>query len=125
MALLALSTDASALALGKLNIRSALGEPLRAEIEVTEITAAEADGLRVNIASQAAFNAAGVTYNPALADVRVNLQRRADGRYVVSLNGNRSMNDPFIDLLLEANWSAGRVVRDYTVLLDPPSSPKS
>src|SRR5688572_33013145 len=85
VALLALSTDASALALGKLNIRSALGEPLRAEIEVTEITAAEADGLRVNIASQAAFNAAGVTYNPALADVRVNLQRRADGRYVVSL----------------------------------------
>ncbi|MGR4870778.1 FimV/HubP family polar landmark protein [Variovorax sp. LARHSF232] len=125
MALLALSTDASALALGKLNVRSALGEPLRAEIEVTEITAAEADGLRINIASPAAFGAAGVTYNPALGDVRVNLQRRADGRYIISLNGNRSMNDPFIDLLMEANWSAGRVVRDYTVLLDPPSSPKS
>lgn len=108
-----------------MNIRSALGEPLRAEIEVTEITAAEADGLRINIASPAAFNAAGVNYNPALGDVRVNLQRRADGRYIISLSGNRSMNDPFIDLLLEANWSSGRMVRDYTVLLDPPSSPKS
>lgn len=108
-----------------MNIRSALGEPLRAEIEVTEITAAEADGLRINIASPAAFSAAGVNYNPALGDVRVNVQRRADGRYIISLSGNRSMNDPFIDLLLEANWSSGRMVRDYTVLLDPPSSPKS
>ena len=125
LTLSALSTDASALALGRLNVRSALGEPLRAEIEVTEITAAEADGLRINIASPAAFNAAGVSYNPALGDVRVNLQRRADGRYVISLTGNRSLNDPFIDLLLEANWSSGRVVRDYTVLLDPPANPKS
>ncbi|WP_353506208.1 FimV/HubP family polar landmark protein [Variovorax brevis] len=121
----AMSTQANALALGRLNVQSHLGEPLRAEIEVTEITPAEADGLKINIASQAAFNAAGVAYNPALADVRVGLQRRADGRYIVRLNGNRSMNDPFIDLLLEANWSSGRVVRDYTVLLDPPSSPKA
>ena len=125
VALGTLTTDASALALGQLNVRSALGEPLRADIEVTEITAAEADGLRINIASPAAFSAAGVNYNPSLGDVRVNLQRRANGRYVINLTGNRSMNDPFIDLLLEANWSSGRVVRDYTVLLDPPSSPKS
>ena len=125
LALSTLAADASALALGRMNVRSALGEPLRAEIEVTEVTAAEADGLRINIASPSAFAAAGVSYNPALGDVRVALQRRADGRYVISLTGNRSMNDPFIDLLLEANWSAGRVVRDYTVLLDPPASPKS
>ncbi|RZI70868.1 MAG: hypothetical protein EOP80_16065, partial [Variovorax sp.] len=50
------------------------------------------------------------------------LQRRADGRYVIRLTGTRPLNDPFIDLLLEANWGSGRVVRDYTVLLDPPSS---
>lgn len=125
VALSTLAADASALALGQLNVRSALGEPLRAEIDITEMTAAEADGLRVNIASPAAFSAAGVNYNPALGEVRVNVQRRANGRYVISLTGNRSMNDPFIDLLLEANWSSGRMVRDYTVLLDPPSSPKS
>ncbi|MBS0344090.1 MAG: hypothetical protein JSS56_26595, partial [Proteobacteria bacterium] len=96
VALSTLAADANALALGQLNVRSALGEPLRAEIEITEMTTAEADGLRVNIASPAAFNAAGVTYNPALGDVRVNIQRRANGRYVIGLAGNRSMNDPFI-----------------------------
>ncbi|MET0543183.1 MAG: FimV/HubP family polar landmark protein [Variovorax sp.] len=119
---LVVSTDASALALGRLNVQSALGEPLRAEIDVTEISAAEADSMKLNIASPQAFQAAGVAYNSALADVRMTLQRRADGRYVVRLAGNRSLNDPFIDLLLEANWGGGRVVRDYTVLLDPPRS---
>ncbi|WP_305729947.1 FimV family protein, partial [Variovorax sp. dw_308] len=119
---LVVSTDASALALGRLNVQSALGEPLRAEIDVTEISAAEADSMKLNIASPEAFQAAGVAYNTALADVRMVLQRRADGRYVVRLAGNRSLNDPFIDLLLEANWGGGRVVRDYTVLLDPPRS---
>jgi len=117
-----LAADASALALGRLNVQSALGEPLRAEIEVTEITAAEADSLKVNIASAEAFRAAGVPYNAALSDVRVGVQKRADGRYVVRLTSNRLVSEPFVDLLLEANWGSGRVVRDYTVLLDPPTS---
>lgn len=117
-----LAADASALALGRLNVQSALGEPLRAEIEVTEITAAEADSLKVNIASSEAFRAAGVPYNAALSDVRVGVQKRADGRYVVRLTSNRLLSEPFVDLLLEANWGSGRVVRDYTVLLDPPTS---
>ncbi|VTU27207.1 hypothetical protein SRS16CHR_04015 [Variovorax sp. SRS16] len=116
------STDASALALGRLNVQSALGEPLRAEIDVTEISASEADGLRIAIASPEAFRAAGVPYNAVLSDMRVGLQRRANGRYVVRLTSNRQVSEPFIDLLLEANWNSGRIVRDYTVLLDPPGS---
>lgn len=114
--------DAHALSLGRMNVQSAIGEPLRAEIEIAEMSAAEADGLRINIASQDAFRAAGVPYNAALSDVRSALQRRPDGRYVVRLTSNRSVSDPFIDLLLEANWNTGRIVRDYTVLLDPPAS---
>jgi pilus assembly protein FimV len=115
------STDASAFALGQLKVQSALGEPLRAEIDVTEIAASEAEGLKINIATAEAFKSAGVPYNSALSDVKATLQRRAGGQYVVRLSGNRPLNDPFIDLLLEANGSSGRIVRDYTVLLDPPS----
>ncbi|MFH0134093.1 FimV/HubP family polar landmark protein [Variovorax sp. VaC1] len=116
------STDASAFALGQLKVQSALGEPLRAEIEVTEIAATEADGLKINIATAEAFKNAGVPYNTALSDVKATLQRRAGGQYVVRLSGNRPLNDPFIDLLLEANGASGRIVRDYTVLLDPPAT---
>jgi pilus assembly protein FimV len=116
------STDASALALGQLKVQSALGEPLRAEIDVTEIAASEADGLKINIASADTFKSAGVPYNSSLSDVKATLQRRAGGQYVVRLSGNRPLNDPFIDLLLEANGASGRIVRDYTVLLDPPAT---
>lgn len=122
MALGIASTDASAFALGQLKVQSALGEPLRAEIDVTEIAANEAEGLKINIATAAAFKSAGVPYNSALSDVKATLQRRAGGQYVVRLSGNRPLNDPFIDLLLEANGSSGRIVRDYTVLLDPPTA---
>lgn len=122
MALGIASTDASAFALGQLKVQSALGEPLRAEIDVTEIAANEADGLKINIATAEAFKNAGVPYNSALSDVKATLQRRAGGQYVVRLSGNRPMNDPFIDLLVEANGSSGRIVRDYTVLLDPPAT---
>ncbi|SEF30980.1 FimV/HubP family polar landmark protein [Variovorax sp. NFACC27] len=116
------STDASAFTLGQLKVQSALGEPLRAEIDVTEMAANEAEGLKINIATAEAFRNAGVPYNSALSDVKATLQRRAGGQYVVRLSGNRPMNDPFIDLLLEANGASGRIVRDYTVLLDPPAT---
>ncbi|MDM0043584.1 FimV/HubP family polar landmark protein [Variovorax dokdonensis] len=124
LALATFSSGANALALGPLKVISSLGEPLRAEIEIPQITADEADSMRIGMASPGAFSAAGVSYNPALADVRVNLERRG-GRYVITLRGTRSLNDPFLDVLLEANWRSGRMVRDYTVLLDPPGSPKS
>ncbi|MET3497443.1 pilus assembly protein FimV [Variovorax boronicumulans] len=122
MALGIAGTDASAFTLGQLKVQSALGEPLRAEIDVTELAAAEADGLKINIATAEAFKNAGVPYNSALSDVKATLQRRAGGQYVVRLNGSRPLNDPFVDLLLEANGASGRIVRDYTVLLDPPAT---
>jgi len=122
LALGTLAADAGAVALGRLNVLSALGQPLRAEIELTDLNPGDADGLKVNIASSAAFSAAGVPYNPVLSDVRVAIQKRPDGRYVVRLTTNRMVSEPFVDLLLEANWSSGRIVRDYTVLLDPPAT---
>lgn len=116
------SGDATALSLGRINVLSALGEPLRAEVSVAEITPAEVESLRVGIASSDAFRTAGIAYNMALADVRATLQRRPDGRYVVQLTSTRGFSDPFVDVLLEANTGNSRVVRDYTLLLDPPSS---
>jgi pilus assembly protein FimV len=120
-ALLGLSaSDANALALGRLTVQSALGEPLRAEIEIPDITAEEVGSLRAVIASPEAFRAAGLEYNTSLASLEITLQRRADGRYVLALTSPRAVNEPFIDLILETNWAAGRIVRDYTLLFDPP-----
>ena len=118
---LAHHSDASALALGRVVVQSALGEPLRAEIDVPDINAEEAASLRVGLASGDTFRAAGVDVNPALANLQISLQRRPDGRAFLRLTSSRPVTEPFVDLIVEANWSSGRVVRDYTLLFDPPS----
>lgn len=113
--------DAQALALGRIVVQSALGEPLRAEIDVPDITPEEAASLRVGLASGDAFRAAGMDFNPALASLQVSLQRRPDGRAYLRLTSPRAVTEPFVDLIVEANWAAGRIVRDYTLLFDPPN----
>ena len=114
-------SDAQALALGRVVVQSALGEPLRAEIDVPDINAEEAASLRVGLASGDTFRAAGVDVNAALATLQISLQRRADGRAYLRLTSSRPVTEPFVDLIVEANWSSGRMVRDYTLLFDPPN----
>lgn len=114
--------DADALALGRVAVQSALGEPLRAEVDVLEITPEEAGSLRVGLAPVEAFRSAGMEFNGALSGLQVTLQRRADGRPYLSLVGNRPVNEPFVDMVLEVNWASGKLVRDYTMLLDPPKT---
>ena len=121
-AFLALSSSgALALSLGRITVQSSLGEPLRAEIEVPDISAEEAASLRTSVALPEAFTAAGLEYNAALSSLQASLQRRADGRAYIKLFSDRAVNDPFVDMIIEASWSSGRIVRDYTMLFDPPS----
>jgi pilus assembly protein FimV len=113
------SSDAAALALGRVSVLSAIGEPLRAEIDVPQITAEEAASLITAVAKPDAFRAAGLEYNAALTNAQISLQRRANGTAFLRLSSDRVINEPFVDLILEASWSSGRIVRDYTMLFDP------
>jgi pilus assembly protein FimV len=113
---------AHALSLGRISVLSALGEPLRAEIDVAQITPEEAASLKAGVATPEAFKAAGLEYTPVLAGMEVTLQRRADGRSYLRLTSSRPVSEPFVDLVLQATWSAGRLTRDYTMLFDPPGS---
>lgn len=118
--LVALPWMAHAAGLGKLSVTSALGQPLAAEIEVFAADKAEFDSLTANLASDQAFREARVEFAPILSSLRFSLERKPDGRAVLKLSTNRPVNDPFVDLVLELNWNSGRLVREYTMLLDPP-----
>jgi pilus assembly protein FimV len=112
---------AQALSLGQISVKSALGEPLSAEIDILDINADEAATLVTRVASPDAFKASGLDYNPAISGLRANLYRRANGKPYLKLTGDKPVNDPYVDMILEANWNSGRIVRDYTMLFDPPS----
>lgn len=121
-ALLALGgSNAMALSLGRITVQSALGEPLSAEIDISDINADEAASLKVQVASPANFKSAGLDYSPVLTGLRMALQKRADGRSYLRLSSDRLVQEPFVDLILDAGWQSGRVMRNYTLLFDPPN----
>jgi pilus assembly protein FimV len=112
---------AQALSLGQINVKSTLGEPLVAEIDILDINPDEAATMVARVASPDAFKASGLDYNAAISGLRATLSHRANGKPYIRLTGDKPVNDPFVDMILEASWNTGRIVRDYTMLFDPPS----
>ncbi len=117
---LALPGSALALGLGKLTIDSALGEPLSARVDLTSATREELDTLTARIADPSIYRQNNLTYQAALARTRVIVETGSDGVPYLRVSSPVSVLEPFLDLIVEVNWSSGRVVRDYTLLLDPP-----
>ncbi|MBN8504408.1 MAG: hypothetical protein J0L58_08015, partial [Burkholderiales bacterium] len=115
--------SAQALGLGRLQVQSALGETLRAEIEVVSLSAEEESSLRVRVASPDAFRAQGLDYNTVMSGTQVQLVRQPSGRVVLRLVSDRAVQEPFLDVLLDMRWATGRLNREYTLLFDPPGSP--
>ena len=116
------SFDAHALALGRLNVLSSIGEPLRAEVEITDLTAADASSLRPSLASAEAYKAMGLDYNPDLSSMQFNVLQTPDGRTVLQLNNSRPVTAAFVDIVLEVSWASGKITRDFTLLLTPPKA---
>ena len=119
--LLAWSLPSIALTLGKFQVQSAMGEPLRAEVEVTQFTPDELRGLQARLAAARTFQQAGMEFNPALNGVTARVENRGDGRPYIVLDGRSPIQDSFIDLILEAEWPTGRVVKNYALLLNAAS----
>jgi len=120
-ALAAPSTDLGAAGLGRLTVQSSLGQPLRAEVEVTSLSAQEAQSLAARLASPEAFAQAGLQFSPALTGLQLSVEARGS-RTLVRISSSQPMNEPFVDLLLELSWNGGKLLREYTFLLDPPAS---
>jgi pilus assembly protein FimV len=110
---------AHAAGMGRLNVLSGLGQPLHAEIDLVAVQSAEAESLRAALAAPEAFREAQIEYPSTTLGLRFNLEKRANGQYFIAVNSAGSINEPFLDFLVELKWDGGRVLREYTALLDP------
>ena len=110
---------AEAAGLGKLTVLSGIGQPLRAELDIGA-TRDELGGMTARLAPQDVFKQAGVDFASVLLDLRFTVEKRPNGLSVVKVSSVKPINEPFLDFLVELNWPAGRLVREYTFLLDPP-----
>jgi len=122
--LMTLSASADAAGLGKLTVLSSLGEPLRAEIEVLDVAGLDLSTLTVRMAPIEAFSQSGIERTDALSSIRFTLEKKKRDGVVVKVHSSQSIGDPFLDMLVEFRWPTGRLVREYTVLLDPPGYAK-
>lgn len=109
-----------ALGLGEIRLNSALNQPFDADIELIAPTAEELATLKVGLANNDLFARYGLDRPVFLSNFEFSVTRGRDGRAAIKVTSNRSVTEPFVTLLVEANWGRGRLLREYTVLLDPP-----
>ncbi|MEE8366575.1 MAG: FimV/HubP family polar landmark protein [Gammaproteobacteria bacterium] len=118
---IALPLNGFALGLGEIEVDSFLNQPLKAEIVVISTRAGEIDDLLVSLASREAFTRAGLSRPSHLSELRFSVKKNEEGdEAVILINTRSAIKEPFLNFLVEADWSKGRLIKEFTVLLDPP-----
>ncbi|MFT6466140.1 FimV/HubP family polar landmark protein [Halopseudomonas sp.] len=109
-----------ALGVGDINLRSALNQPLDAEIELLQVKDLTSQEILPNLASPDEFGRAGIERDFFLNDLVFTPVIRPDGRAVIRVTSSKPVKEPFLNFLMEVRWPSGRVLREFTLLLDPP-----
>jgi pilus assembly protein FimV len=118
--LLALPAMTHALGLGDIHLGSALNQPLRADIELVGATAEELTQLRASLAPREAFTRNGLDRPQFLTALTFGVGKDANGHGVLQVRSTSAVTEPFVTFLVEVTWPRGHLIREYTVLLDPP-----
>jgi pilus assembly protein FimV len=106
--------------LGEIHPRSALNQAFKADIDLLSVPQEELQDVRVSLASREAFEKAGMERPFLLTDLKFKAMLTAAGKPVIAISSSNAIREPFLNFLIEVNWPKGRLVREYTVLLDPP-----
>ncbi len=109
-----------ALGLGDIHTQSALNQRFKAEIDLLAVSRDELEDVRVGLASPEAFLKAGIDRPYLLSALKFMPSLAPDGRMIIAVDSQDPVREPFLNFLLEVNWPKGRMLREYTVLLDPP-----
>ncbi|WP_416547973.1 FimV family protein [Limnohabitans sp. DCL3] len=113
------SQSVLALTLGQVSVESRIGQPLRASIEITQYKVEDLRRLQLQQASVASYEQAKMVFHPALTGLQTSLEFRGDGKPFIALTGQTPVNEHFIDVIVEAQWPAGRLAMNYTLLVSP------
>ncbi|WOG25841.1 FimV/HubP family polar landmark protein [Endozoicomonas sp. 8E] len=112
---------ANALGLGEVRLNSALNQPLDAEIELLQVRELTRNEILPNLASRADFQRAGLDRPFSLTGLKFKTILREDGTGYIHVTSSQVVREPFLNFLLEVHWPSGRLLREYTMLLDPPA----
>ena len=114
------SGTAHALGLGEIDLQSSLSQPLVAEIELLEVRDLASGEIIPALASPEEFNKAGVDRQYFLTDLKFTPIIKPNGKSVIRITSTKPVREPYVNFLVEVLWPNGRLLREYTLLLDPP-----
>ena len=115
-----LPAQSRAVAMGDVVVRSALGQPLDADIDLSVLSAQEAESLSVRLAPADMFAEAGLDYGAVARSLRLSIEKKS-GRPTIHVSSDKVITDPFLILLVEVSAGSNRSIRQYALLLDPPT----
>ncbi len=115
-----ITNHALAVGLGEITLNSALNEPLDAEIQLLNVGELTELEMLAGLGSQTDFDTAGVDRLFLLTDLRFEINLSDKGNPVIQVSSKRPIREPYLDFLVELDWPAGRLLREYTLLLDMP-----
>jgi len=118
--LLLLPVNSFSLGLGEINLHSALNQPLDAEVGLLSVGNTDAEDIAVKLGTKDDFDKAGIDRPHFLTRFKFKVAKRANGEPYLKITSHDPVKEPFLDFIIEANWPSGRVLREYTLLLDPP-----
>ncbi|WP_282385101.1 MULTISPECIES: FimV/HubP family polar landmark protein [unclassified Pseudomonas] len=119
---LSYSTWSMALGLGEITVHSALNQPFKADIALVDVGTLTQNDLSASLASANEFGRAGVERVFFLNDLKFTPILRGS-RKVIRVTSGKPVNEPFLNFLVQLDQPNGRLLREYTVLIDPPGSP--
>lgn len=114
-----INPSARAVGLGSVEVASHLNQPLRAEIPLRSVEQLDADDIRVQLAEPEDFMRIGLDRHRALTHLDFAVERGPSGM-VIRISSEAPVREPFLSFLLRVDWPQGRLLREYTILLDPP-----
>ena len=120
VAALMLPMQVHALGVNDIEWKSALNQPLDAEIGLFAVGTTSQHDINVKLAPYEAYERAGIEYPSVLRDLKFSVERRQNGELYIKLTSDNSIKDPFLDILIEVDWPSGHLLREFTVLLDLP-----
>ena len=109
-----------ALGFGGIKLKSSLNEKLNAEVSLLSATANDVQSLTIKLATEEAFLRSGIDRTALLNKLKFKIKQNNDGEYYIHVTTSESVREPFMNFLLEMNWKNGRMLREYTMLIDPP-----
>ena len=111
---------AHALGLGEISLQSALNQPLNADIDLLEVRDLDKTEIIPRLASAEDFSKAGIERSYFLSNLRFTPVIMPNGKSMIQVTSAKPVREPYLNFLVEVIWPSGRVLREYTLLLDPP-----